>query len=127
MESIIDQTQVFERYPKLREEMRSKGDVAAVTFESEERVVSEEVVRAALERKGYSNIKAAKSIVIVASDAEGNKKEIWHKVTDFTALRQLKTIKDANGGKLQGAEVRVTRIAANSPNESNWKYELVQE
>ena len=127
MESIIDETQTFERYPKLREEMKNKGDSLIVTFDSEEKIVSEEVVKAALERKGYSNIKPGKSIVIVALKEDGERREIWHKVTDFTALKQLKVIKDANSGTLKGARVEVTRLAVNSPKEPNWKYETVRE
>lgn len=127
MESIIDETQVFERYPKLREEMKNKGDSAVVTFVTEEKAVEADVVKAALERKGIDNIKATKSIVIVAEKEDGEKREIWHKVTDFTALKQLKVIKDANSGTLKGARVQVTRLAVNSPKEPNWKYEMVQE
>ena len=127
MESIIDETQTFERYPKLREEMKNKGDSLIVTFDSEEKVVSEDIVKAALEKKGYSNIKPGKSIVIVALKEDGERREIWHKVADFTALGQLKAIKDANSGTLKGARVEVTRLAVNSPKEPNWKYELVRE
>ncbi len=127
MESILDETQTFERYPKLREEMKNKGDSLIVTFDSEEKVVGEDVLKAALERKGYSNIKPGKSIVIVALKEDGERREIWHKVTDFTALKQLKAIKDANSGTLKGAKVEVTRLAVNSPKEPNWKYELVRE
>lgn len=127
MESIIDETQVFERYPKLREEMKNKGDSVIVTFDSEEKVVSEDVVKAALEKKGYDNIKPGKSIVIVALKEDGERREIWHKATDFTALKQLKVIKDANSGTLKGARVQITRLAVNSPKEPNWKYELVRE
>ena len=127
MESIIDETQIFDRYPKLREEMKNKGDSVIVTFDSEEKVVSEDVVKAALEKKGYDNIRPGKSIVIVALKEDGERREIWHKATDFTALRQLKVIKDANGSTLKGARVKVTRLAVNSPKEPNWKYELVRE
>lgn len=126
MESIIDETQVFERYPKLREEMKSKGDSVVVTFVTEEKTVEADVVKAALERKGIDNIKATKSIVIVAEKEDGEKREIWHKVTDFTALKQLKVIKDANSGTLKGARVEVTRLAVNSPKEPNWSYKIVE-
>ncbi|GEM_PF-3332907 len=127
MESIIDEAQDFERYPKLREEMKNKGDTAIVTFVKEEKVVDEDILKAALERKGISNIKATKSVVIIAEKEDGQKKEIWHKATDFTAMKQLKAIKDANGGTLKGARVEVTRLAVNSPKEPNWKYEPVRE
>ena len=127
MESIIDETQVFERYPKLREEMKNKGDSLIVTFVTEEKAVEADVVKTALERKGIENIKATKSIVIVAEKEDGDKREIWHKVTDFTALKQLKAIKTANGGSLSGARVEITRLAVNSPKEPNWKYEPVRE
>jgi len=126
-ESELDQVQDFERFPKLREEMKNKGDSVVVTFVTEEKTVEADVVKAALERKGIDNIKATKSIVIVAEKEDGERREIWHKVTDFTALKQLKVIKDANSGTLKGARVEVTRLAVNSPKEPNWKYETVRE
>lgn len=127
MESILDETQIFDRHPKLREEMKSKGDSIVVTFDSEEKVVSEDVLKSALEKKGYGNIKPAKSIVIVALKENGERREIWHKAKDFTALKQLKAIKDANKGTLKGARVEITRLAVGDKTRANWSYELFRD
>ncbi|MEK6869874.1 MAG: hypothetical protein AABX74_06575 [Nanoarchaeota archaeon] len=118
----------FERHPKLREEMKKEGDEMIVTFLSDGKTVSAETLEGAFQRKNISNIKAVDSIVLVVEKEEDSeKREVWHKVTDFRTLRQLKEIRDANGGTLVGARVKVTRIAVNKPKEPNWQYELVGE
>lgn len=118
----------FERHPKLREEMKKEGDEMIVTFLSDGKTVSAETLEGAFQRKNISNIKAVDSIVLVVEKEEDNeKREVWHKATDFRTLKQLKEIRDANGATLVGARVKVTRIAVNKPKEPNWQYELVGE
>lgn len=124
MESLLDNMQDMERHPKLREQMKKKGQKKVVTFVTNDKVVSEDAVKNALQRKNIENIKAKRSLVIVAEDDKGEKFEIWHTETDFTVLKQLKTIKDANGGSLVGARVRVTRLAVNDPHTTNWQYQM---
>ena len=128
MEQTWDDIETFQRHAKLRDEMQKEGDEKIVTFLTDGKVVEEDVIKAALARKNLDNIKSSKSVVFVVEKEEGEeKREIWHKITDFTALGQLKKIKEANSGTLVGARVRVKRIAVGKPGQANWNYELAEE
>ena len=128
MEQTWDQIETFQRYTKLRDEMQKEGDEKIVTFLTDGKVVDEDIIKAALARKDLSNIKPSKSVVFVVEKEENEeKREIWHKITDFTALGQLKNIKEANQGTLVGARVRVKRIAIKKPGQPNWNYEMAEE
>lgn len=116
----------FERHPKLREEMRNVRDEEIVTFLDDGKLVSADVIEGAFLKSNIKNIEPVDSIVLVVEKENGEKREVWHKKTDFNSRRQLKEIRDANGGTLEGARVKVTRIAVNKPREPNWKYELVE-
>jgi hypothetical protein len=121
-----DGIEEINRFPKLREEMKKQGDTRIVSFLDNGNEVPAATLENAFAKKDIKNIKAVDSVVFVVEDeASEENREIWHKVTDFTSLRQLKDIKTANGGSLEGVRVQVTRIAVGSPKEPNWKYELV--
>lgn len=117
----------FERHPKLREEMKETGQEIIVNFLDDGKIVPAETLEGAYQKKNISNIKPTDSLVFVVEKEDGEKREVWHKMTDFNSRRQLKSIKDANDGTLKGARVKVTRTAVNKPTEPNWKYELIGE
>ena len=127
-EEIWDNVKEFERHPKLREEMKKAGDEMVITFLTDGKIVSAVTLEGAFQRKNISNIKPVDSIVLVAeTEQDSEKREVWHKTTDFRTLKQLKDIRDANGGTLIGARVKVTRTAVNEPKQQNWKYETLGE
>jgi len=127
-EEIWDNIKEFERYPKLREEMKKAGDEMIITFLTDGKIVPAETLKGAFQRKNINNIKPVDSIVLVAeTEQDSEKREVWHKTTDFRTLKQLKDIRDANGGTLIGARVKVTRTAVNEPKQQNWKYETLGE
>ena len=117
----------FERHSKLRDEMTRKGDEVVVTFIDDGKVIPAETIENVFQRNNISNIKPTDSLVFVVEKDEGEKREIWHKLTDYNTRRQLKEIRDANGGTLVGARVKVTRIAVGDKTRPNWQYELVGE
>ena len=128
MEQTWDNIETFQRHPKLRDEMQREGDERIVTFLSDGKVVDEDVIKAALARKNLDRIKSSKSVVfVVEKEEDEEKREIWHRITDFTVLGQLKKIKEANNGTLVGAKVKVKRIAVGKPGQPNWNYELAEE
>src|SRR3989338_4471131 len=111
-EAIWDQDMPqLERHTKLREEMREAGQEVVVNFLDDGKIVTAETLEGAYQRKNISNIKPADSLVFIVEKEDGSKREVWHKTTDFSSRRQLKAIRDENGGTLEGARVKVTRIA----------------
>ena len=113
----------FERHPKLREEMKKAGQEVIVNFLDDGKIVTAETLEGAYQRKNISNIKPTDSLVFIVEKDDGSKREVWHKTTDFSSRRQLKAVRDANGGTLEGARVKVTRIAVGDRTQANWKYE----
>jgi hypothetical protein len=119
MSELLSQAGSFERYEKLA--LLAKGDKANVTFLDEGRDVSAEIIATAMREKGKtSRVKAQDSTVFVI-DTDSGKREFWVKHTQFTNIRELRAVMDANGGKLKGAKALIERVAVGDPNTPNIK------
>jgi len=108
----------FERYPKLNDELKQKGDSKTVVFLDDGKRISADVISVALKNKGIKGIKARDSIIFVVEDNKV-KKELWIGATNYTNLRELAAIAD----NLTGQKVKITRIAEKDPEQANLKFE----
>jgi len=112
----------FERYPKV--ELKSKGDEVIVGFEDDGKMVSAETLKKVMKEKKIPYTPRDSIVFVVTEDDE--KKELWISATNYSALKELKTIRAENNDDMTGAIVRITRIAENQPNEPNYTFEKAQ-
>lgn len=114
----------FERYPKLNDELRKKGDIAIVKFLNDGKTVKVEDMTAetlaSLKEKG---IRPRDNVVFLVESKEGEKREFWIGAKNYTNLRELKKIALDNNGTLVNAMVKIERIAEKSPTEPNFRFE----
>jgi len=117
-----DKMEDFDRYGKLSDELKEVNDSMTVIFCDDGKDVNADIIQNALKEKGQKGIKARDSIVFHVK--EGTKDyEVWLSATAYTNLRELKKIRDNNKGTLIDANVKVTRVSANDPDQPSFKFE----
>lgn len=114
----LDDIQVFDRFPKLNDELKEKGASKTVTFLDVGREVDEATLR-------KSGAKFPRNSIIYVVEDNGEKKEFWIGASNFSNLRELKDIRDASGGSLENVKVKITRIEVQAQDKPNWKFEKV--
>lgn len=112
---------LFDRFPKLSEQLKEIGDKANVVFMDDGKFVKSEVLANALKEKGKKNIKARDSEVFHVK-SKGVSYELWLSATAFSNLRELKGIADENKGTLINALVTVERVSKGDMSTQAFKF-----
>lgn len=100
----------FEKHPTLNADLKKVGDKKTVKALDDGKEVKAATLKKANETAGRKDIVAKDSIVVTVQDGE-EKRALWLGATNFTNLNELKEIRDANGGTLEGAEFTVERVS----------------
>ena len=110
----------FERYPNISNVISKPGDSINAVFLDDGRVVTADILQAAMLRKGVKGIRAEDSVVFVMETGKNDKLELWIKQKNFSMLIDLKKIRDANASNLKGAKVKITREAVGDVKTSSY-------
>lgn len=107
----------FDRYEKLSDLIKHKGQSVTVTFEDEGRLVSEDVLKEAMKAKGLKQKPSASYVFICIANQK--KYEFWVKKQNYTIMRQLAAI--AKGKKLTGQQAIIKRVSEGDPTTSAYE------
>lgn len=118
-ETFWDEIGTAERYPPLKDELRTKGSEVDVVFKDDGRRVSAEVLAGVYKQKGL-RIKA-KDAFVFAVNAGGTMKSFWLNSTNYSVLQKLKKLRDANSGTLIGKRITIKRVST-AMDESNYDF-----
>lgn len=117
-----NQLDAFERHENLSKLLANEGDSKTAVFKDDGKDVKADVIQASFKEKGVKGIKARDTIVFVV-DVAGKTYELWLSATNYTALRQLKAVREANGGTLKNAKCKITRSAKGDMTQSTFNFE----
>jgi len=114
----------FERYPKITELVKNVGDKVELVGCDDGSEVPADRIAARYKDTGQKGIKAKDSNVFVV-EHEGKQYELWLGATNWTALRQLKEIRDNNGDTLLKAKFTIEKVSENDPEKSTYEFKAV--
>lgn len=100
----------FNRHDNISKKLPNESNNGIFTFDDEGKEVKADVLGSAMKSKGIKGMKAKDSIVFIVEN-DKTKYELWLSATNFSALRELKAVRDANNNSLRGAKVRITRAS----------------
>jgi hypothetical protein len=130
----LDVSDEFERYPKLNEQLKKKGDVAIVKFVNDGKLVKpENMSDETLLKYKQMKIKPREAYVFTVENKDDEKMEFWMSAQAYSTRRELKNIAQESVGEGKkptfegGVMVKIERIAEASPTEPNYKFELYKE
>jgi len=106
---------IFERFPKLNDELQEVGSKAKVKFMDDGTLVDSAKISEAMKMKGIKGIKPRDSYVFVV-ESNGNKKEFWLSATAYTNLAELKALREKKG-TLIGVEALIERVSSKDPSQ----------
>lgn len=106
----------FERFPKL-ESVKKVGSEAKITFQDDGTFVSEKQLKEAKAKHPRDSI-----VFVVMENNE--KKEFWVASESYSVVKQLKRVREKNGGTLKGAVVKIKRVS-DQTNETNYEIKEV--
>lgn len=115
---VFDQVVSFERYPKLK--LEKVGAKARVRFINEGNFVSAESIQSVFKDKGVKGIKARDSLVFNV-EKDGETFEFWVSRTNYTNIRQIGDIRNANNNSLIDLSVTIEKVSENDPTKSTYE------
>ena len=111
----------FEKYPSVTADMQEIGSKKTVLFMDEGKDVSADVLATANKAKGIKGIKARDQLVFTVQN-NGSNASLWISAQNYTSLKELKKVRDSNGGKFKGARCYIERVSKNEPDKASFKF-----
>lgn len=114
----------FEKHPSINSELKEVGNNKLILFMDEGKDVSADVLASANKAKGIKGVKAKDQIVFTVK-SDNAVYSLWISAQNYTNLKELKKVRDSNGGKFSGARCKVQRVSKGETDKASFSFVAV--
>ena len=121
-ESFWDKIGKRRKLPRLNDLLKERGSWVRVIFRDDGKLISKDVIEAALKAKGVKGIRADDMVVFtVEEENSGKLYSFWLRFRNISALKQLKEIRSRNNDSLEGVRIEISRVST-ARDRPNWEF-----